>query len=72
MEQNHFKRSELEAWWEYSVNKPCPKHPNKLIKKGKWGNYCGEKDELGRWCGGESFPTKEFISKLQNNDTATS
>lgn len=67
MEQNHFKRSELEAWWKYSVNKPCPLHPKKLIKSGRWGNWCGDKNEIGTYCNG-GFPTEEWINKLRKEN----
>ncbi len=64
---NTFKRSELEEWEKYILHKPCPIHPNKLIKSGRWGNWCGEKDNLGRYCDG-GFPTDEWINNLRKEN----
>lgn len=46
---------EYNDWLDSQVGKPCEKHGT-LIKKGKYGNWCGRKDEAGRWCEGNSFP----------------
>lgn len=43
-----------EEWWnkkEAEVGQLCVEH-NKVIKKGKYGNWCGGKDQFGRWCEG--------------------
>ena len=55
---------ELDAWQEYLVGKPCPKHPHTIIKNGKFGLWCGNKTELRTWCDG-GFPTKEFLESLR-------
>ena len=56
-------RVEMEIWWKYCRGKPCQYHPAKLIKNGEWGNWCGEKDEMGRWCDG-GWPTQEWLNNL--------
>jgi len=62
---------ELEAWAEYEVGKPCAKHPSHTIKKGKWGNWCGQRLPNGTWCNG-SWPTNEFLATLRKESHVTS
>lgn len=57
----------LKAWAKYEIGKPCRKHPEYIVKNGKYGNWCGAKDDLGRWCNG-SMPTPDFISNFEKND----
>lgn len=57
-------RKELEAWTDYLVGKPCPKHPHSLIKNARYGLYCGNKDEYGTGCNG-GWPTTEFLTNLR-------
>lgn len=57
---------ELRVWQEFMVGKPCPRHPHKTLKDGKWGNWCGEKTQLGTWCDG-GWPTEEELQKLKQN-----
>jgi hypothetical protein len=38
------------------IGKTCIKHGT-IIKQGKYGNWCGQKDDLGRWCAG--YPDNE-------------
>jgi len=40
------------------IGKPCKLHGT-TIKKGKYGNWCGQKDEFGYWCMGNSYPVPE-------------
>lgn len=55
-----YSSDELMAWAKFERGKPCGNHPQSLIKNGTWGNWCGNKDDLGRWCTGTS-PTDEFL-----------
>jgi hypothetical protein len=57
-------RKDLTAWSDYLVGKQCPLHPHRIIKEGKWGLYCGEKDKFGVWCNG-GWPNQEFINNLR-------
>ena len=45
-------RGELDAWQKYLLGKSCPNHPNSIIKKGKYGLWCGNKNDYGSWCDG--------------------
>ena len=65
---NTLTRQDIDNWVKYLTNKPCPIHPNKTIKNGKWGLWCGEKDEFGRWCDGGSI-NLDLIRKEQNVKT---
>ena len=62
---------ELRHWQDWIVGKPCPKHPQSLIKDGKWGNWCGNKTDLGTWCDG-GWPTEEYkklrLAELEANN----
>lgn len=51
MEAKHYRIGELEEKIKEEVGKTCIKH-NKTIKQGRYGNWCGGKDSLGRWCPG--------------------
>ena len=55
--------SELNQWTKHIIGKPCPYHPNRVVKDGKWGIWCGGKDELGRWCSPD--PTREFLELIR-------
>lgn len=55
---------ELEQWCNHLIGKACPKHPNRIIKEGRYGLWCGAKDEMDRWCDGGS-PTKEFLASIR-------
>lgn len=59
-----FSEEEFEIWIDYEIGKPCLYHPNNIIKRGKYGNWCGSKDKFGRWCSG-SMPTEEFLTNLR-------
>ena len=52
-------RQQLDKWTDWLVGKSCPKHPQSLIKKGCYGNWCGNKDSFGYCDGG--WPTEEFL-----------
>lgn len=56
-------RNELDKWQDDLVGKSCPKHPENIIKRGQWGNWCGHKDKFG-WCDG-GFPTEEWLNNLR-------
>jgi len=60
MDSQVITRDELDAWEKYIIGKPCPKHPNSLVKKGKYGTWCGNRTNLGSWCDC-GWPTEEFI-----------
>jgi len=51
-------RKDLEEWQKYIVGKPCQDHPDRIVKMGKFGLWCGAKDELGTWCHGGSVNLK--------------
>lgn len=36
---------------EAEIGKLCDEH-QRVIKRGKYGNFCGGKDKYGRWCTG--------------------
>ena len=38
------------------IGKECQFHPGRIIKDGKWGNWCGGKTEVGTWCEGNKYP----------------
>ena len=38
------------------IGQRCNKH-HTIIKRGKYGNWCGTKDEFGRYCEGNKYPT---------------
>lgn len=57
-------RSELEKWQEHLVGKACPIHTGRLIRNGKFGLWCGAKDDFGRWCDGGSV-SQEFLTNLR-------
>jgi hypothetical protein len=48
-------QQEYDDWLKSQVGKPCNKHGSP-IKRGNYGNWCGNKDELGRWCAGNDYP----------------
>jgi hypothetical protein len=58
---------ELAAWQDEQIGKPCPKHPNHKIKRGKWVNWCGVKTAFG-WCDG-GWPTEEWINNYRQKET---
>lgn len=64
---NSYTQKELDAWAKYEIGKPCLKHPDRIMKKGKYGPWCGGKDELGNWCDG-GWPTDEFIINLRKEN----
>ena len=66
MDINTVSRAEMDAWAEYEIGKPCGKHPNHKMKKGKYGNWCGQKDEMGTWCSG-TWPTEEFLKTIRKD-----
>ena len=59
-----YTQSELEAWAKEEIGQPCKQHPWNIIKLGKYGNICGDKDELGRWCNG-SMPTQAWLNNYR-------
>lgn len=46
---------EYNDWHKSQVGQLCTKHGT-VIKTGKYGKWCGSKDELGRWCTGNDYP----------------
>lgn len=56
-------REELDKWTDWLVGKPCPKHPNMIIQRGRYGNWCKVKTAFG-WCDG-GFPTEAYINELR-------
>lgn len=61
---NEISRQELEAWEKYIIGKPCAKHPNRLIRQGNYGLFCGAKTPLGTWCSGH-WPTDEWLAEFR-------
>lgn len=60
-------RKTLEAYADYLIGKPCPIHPDRTIKQGKWDIWCGAKDEFNTWCNGGEIP-KEFITNYEREN----
>jgi len=60
---------EMEAWQKYLIGKQCPRHPDKIVKDGYWGLWCGAKTELGTWCDC-GWPTNEWLLNFrkENNE----
>lgn len=48
-------RQQFDEWVEAQVGQPCKEHGS-IIKKGKWGNWCGQRTELGTYCTGNKYP----------------
>jgi hypothetical protein len=59
-----FKMTELLAWQDYLVGKPCPFHPKSKIRNATYGLWCGNKNEWGTGCNGGN-PTEEFLTNLR-------
>lgn len=57
-------RELIEKYAQYLIGKPCPAHPNNIIRQGKWDLWCGMKDEFGTWCNGGNLPSEEEIINL--------
>lgn len=58
-------REELEAWDKHILGKPCPRHPERLLKRGKFGTWCGQRMSDGTWCSG-GWPTDEWLAEFRN------
>lgn len=56
-------RELLEQYSNYLIGKPCPVH-NRTLKEGRYGLYCGAKDEFGTWCNGGNLPSEQDIINL--------
>ncbi len=59
---------ELQAWQKYLVGKKCQFHPDRKLKMGKWGLWCGSRAEDGSWCIGQQFPDKEWLDNYRKEN----
>lgn len=55
-------------WFANQVGKPCEKHGS-IIKDGKYGYWCGNKDELGHWCTGNDYPSDGNLTIIRPTPT---
>ena len=49
---------EYNKFWDDQIGKPCEIHGT-IIKKGKYGNWCGQRTKYGTWCVGNLYPRPE-------------
>jgi hypothetical protein len=67
--RDEITRSELNAWQQYQIGKPCAKHPGHIIKNGRFGLWCGVKTAFG-WCDG-GWPTEEWLASFRKEQHVT-
>lgn len=60
-------REELAAYADYLIGKPCPVHPNNIIKNGYYDIYCGSKTKYGSFCNGGRISIK-WLNEYRKNE----
>lgn len=49
-------REQYDKFMDEQIGKTCSEH-GKLIRAGRWGNFCPTKLPTGQYCTGNKYPT---------------